>query len=290
MSRIFDALQRAAEIGKTAGPADPGDFVKELVNSDLPKGERPADADIPAVAPPPPAKPMYRVEKLRLPAGAPTLPFDGSSSRAAEQYRLIRTRILSDPRQPQVIMVASPTPRDGKTITAVNLAAALALRTENKVLLVDGDLRRPGIASSLGIPSENGLGGVLDGTCQLEDAIVNIAEVPGLYVLPSDRSTLNPSELLDSPVWKTVCTSIRRDFRYIVVDSPPISSVADYELLEQSADGVVIVVRPDHTIRSLAFRVLETVPREKQLGLIVNCAIEWFLFKPPNPYYYGQYR
>lgn len=284
MSRLFDALNRASDTHK--------EFLKILDPADrLPMDAPPhIGQSSPPPPPEPPERAPHRIEKLWLPAGAPVVPFDGSSSYASEQYRLVRTRILHHPGAPRFILVSSPTPGDGKTITAVNLAVAFALKSDNAVLLVDADLRHPSVASMLGIPAKPGLGEVLEGGCALNDAIVNIAEIPGLYVLPADVTTVNATELLDSARWREACASIRERFCYVVIDSPPINSVADYELLERAADGVVTVVRPDHTKRSLAFKAMELVSPEKQLGLVINCAARWVLFRPPNPYYYGEYQ
>jgi capsular exopolysaccharide synthesis family protein len=288
MSKMFDALKRASEIHndilKIVDPADELSSQPERAARHVPL---PETAPVSTVSTP---KPAYRVDHLRLSATVPAVPFDGSASRASEQYRLIRTRILHDERNPRLLLISSPTPGDGKSLTAINLAVALALRSDNTVLLLDGDLRRPTIAPMLGLENTPGLGAVLEGTADLQDAVVGIAEVPGLYVLPTGRTQVNPTELLDSERWRNICVTLRQSFSYVVMDSPPISSVADYELLEQVSDGVVIVVRPDHTKRSMAFKVLESVPREKQLGLIVNCATDWLLFRPPHPYYYSEYR
>lgn len=288
MSKLFDALQRAADTQKH--------LLRILDAPDQPAAPRDAEPH----AQPPEAQEApgtgsgfrqpLRIEHLRLPASSPVFPFDGSASQASEQYRLLRTRIVHDVRAPQVLLVSSPGAADGKTITALNVAAALALKSDNTVLLIDADLRRPAIAPMLGIPTAPGLGGVLEGRCALEEAVVQIAEMPGLHVLPADVTTVNPTELLDSPRWAAACATIRLSFRYIVLDSPPIGSVADYDLLEKSSDGVIAVVRPDHTNRSLAFKAFETIPREKQLGFVVNCAKRWLFFKAPHPYYYyGEY-
>ncbi len=299
MSKLFEALKRTAEANKEilaiveSGHLSAGTDAPRAESPDAPSPEPEAAAagPFPAAAPDYTAEPQYRVEHLRLSASAPTLPFDGSESRAAEQYRLIRTRLLHHPAEPRMLLVSSPTPGDGKTITAINLAAAMALKGGNKVLLLDGDLRRPGIARILGIPSDPGLGAVLDGTSSLERAIVSIAELPGLRVLPAGKTSVNPTELLDSAMWADLRTWIRLHFHYMVIDSPPVSTVADYELLEKSADGVIIIIRPDHTNRRLTFKVLESIPREKQLGVIVNCASEWALLRHGNPYsYYGEYQ
>lgn len=296
MSKIFDALKRTADanhhlmaiLDTSDQPAPAGG-----PDAGIPPGPPPSSTGHPASAKAATATepPRYRVEHLRLSAGTPVIPFDGTDSRASEQYRLIRTRVVHDPRKPRMLLISSASPRDGKTITSVNLAAALALKSDSRILLIDGDLRRPAIAAMLGISAEPGLGSVLRGECTIEEAIIHVAEVPGLYVLPAGHVSANPTELLDSARWAHLCASIRTLFHHTVIDSPPVNSVADYELLEKVVDGVIVVVRPDHTNRALAYKVLEGIPRDKQFGLVVNCATEWFLFKPASPfYYYGDYR
>jgi Mrp family chromosome partitioning ATPase len=77
------------------------------------------------------------------------------------------------------------------------------------------------------------------------------------------------------------------EFGFVIVDAPPIGAVADYELLQQACDGVIVVVRQDYTNRQLWQRALETVPKTKQLGVILNCAEDWFLWKTHSYYYYS---
>jgi capsular exopolysaccharide synthesis family protein len=229
-----------------------------------------------------------RTETIDVAGHAPVLPFDGTDSRAAEQYRIIRTKILHHPAQPRMLMVSSPTPGDGKTLTAINLAGALALQEGVNVLLVDGDFRRSSLAESMGLRGSPGLGEILKGSSSLEQALIRTKQIPNLYVLPSgDASTDNPAELLASERWRTVVDVFRREFSYIVFDAPPVAAVADYDLLQLACDGVVLVVRLDHTNRRLCQRALDIVPKAKQLGVVLNCVEDWFLWKTQSYYYYG---
>ena len=125
------------------------------------------------------------------------------------------------------------------------------------------------------------------GSCQLDDAIIQAQQFPNLHILVNGRlENMKPSELLDSPHWRALCQSVRRRYQYIVVDSPPVSAVTDFELIQMAADGTVLVVRPEHTNRSACFKAIEAVPREKLLGVILNCAQPWFLNKSEG-YGYG---
>lgn len=230
----------------------------------------------------------YRSATLRV-ANGPLLPFDGSDPRTAEQYRLLRTNLLLHPAHPKMIAVSSATPGDGKTVTTVNLSAALALKNESTVIMVDGDMRQKKLANSLGLRAEPGLSDVLRGMCPLNDAIVRIEEMPNLFLLPSGSTTGNPAELLDSPEWKALTTRLRALFAYVVIDTTPVAAVADFQLVQQASDGVILVLRPDHTKRSIFERALQTVQPEKLLGTVLNAVPDWFLCNTrENDYYYTE--
>lgn len=193
-----------------------------------------------------------RVAQIQLGESSPLLPYDGSSPRAGEQYRTIRTNLLQNPDAPRVLVVSSCGSGDGKTLSAVNTAGALALKGE-ATLLVDADLRKPSLAHALGLPREPGLADVLQGDCRLEDAIVQTAQFPNLYVLPAGKPRRNPAELLDSNGWHDVCAVAKKSFRFVLIDTPPIAAVTDYDLAQAVADGVIFVVRPDHSDRNLSW-------------------------------------
>ncbi|HLJ48628.1 MAG TPA: CpsD/CapB family tyrosine-protein kinase [Bryobacteraceae bacterium] len=232
----------------------------------------------------------YRSLSARIPAGAPALPFHGEDVRAAEQYRLLRTNIVQHPLQPRLMAIGSASPGDGKTITAINLAGTLALKHDLSVLLVDGDLRRSTVAQVLGIPAEPGLAEVLRGQVRLEEAIVRIEQAPNLYVLPSGDTDLNPTELLDSEACSSTFASFRERFSYVVVDTTPMTAVADFKLVSQLCDGTLVVVRPDHTNRNALMRAIEVAPQITILGAILNDYPDWFLSRTEDyyGYYYGE--
>jgi len=226
----------------------------------------------------------YRVVSPRIPQGVPIIAFDGSVNRAAEQYRILRTNILQHPKKPTMFAVSSADPGDGKTITAINTAAILAMKSDSRVLLIDADLRQCSVAPALGIESSPGLIGVLGGECALEDAIVQIQELPNLHVLPSGPLCANPVELLDSAFCNALIQQLRERFDFIVVDTTPTAAVADFKLVLQFCDGVLMVVRPDHTNRDSFLRALQIEPQEKLLGTVLNGSEEWFLWKGQEHY------
>jgi capsular exopolysaccharide synthesis family protein len=236
------------------------------------------------------AKIELRAEAIRIAGNSPILPFDGSDSRAAEQYRIIRTKLRHHPEQPRMLLISSPMSGDGKTVSAANLAGALALQENLRVLLVDCDFRRSSLTKLLGLEASGapGLGEVLRGEAPLESALVSIGQFPNLYVLPPGDSSPNPSELLSTERWEALTELFRQEFRFTIFDAPPVGAVADYELIQLACDGVILVARPDHTNRQLWRRALEAVPKSKQLGVILNCVEDWFLWKTHGYYYYSQ--
>ena len=281
MSRIFEALKR-----------QPGEIADAALSPLRANGHAAAPAGHAATPVPSAAENCFsaiRTMPLRIPGGAPVLPFDGDHWDANEQYRILRTRLLHHGKQPRMIVVSSAGSGDGKTITAINLAGALSLKTESKVLLVDADFRRSTIHAQLGLPQGPGLADVLRGACALEDALVQTEQLPNLCVLASGEAKGNPAELLDSPPWPAVCTRLRQAYRYVIVDSPPIAAVADYDLIQAVCDGVVLVLRPDHTNRKQCKAALDLIPKDKLIGAVLNCVPNWFLGRYSSPYYYGDY-
>jgi len=298
MSKLYEALIRGENLipnlippplpGEEAGAAPSG--------ADLPNGMPDYLADMPlevsgmdpleAPVATPVLEPLARVRKVRLHvvANSPILPFDGTNQRAGEQYRLLRTRLAQHPKRPQMIVITSVGPADGKTVTSINLAGALALKNEARVLLLEGDFRRSMISAQLGMEATPGIAEVLQGQCELTDAIVQAEQIPQLYILPVGTTRVNPSELLDSSIWTSVCQTCRSNFDYIIVDSPPQGAVADYDLLQAACDGVIVVVRPDYTDRKRTVKTLQDVAKDKLLGVVVNSVHGMLLDRDRNRY------
>jgi capsular exopolysaccharide synthesis family protein len=230
--------------------------------------------------------PHFATATLETPASVPLLPFDDSDTEAGEQYRLLRTSIRFHPAAPKVIAISSPMPGDGKTTTAINTAAILALKEGSQVLLIDGDLRQQGVGRAIGLKTEYGLSDVIAGKCALQAAVVRTEKIPGLLVLTAGAAAINPAELLDSDSFRALVSTLKAQFSYIVFDTTPVTAVADFKLVQQVSDGFVLVVRPGHTNRSEFQKALEIEPRQKLLGVVINAFQEWFLYRHPGGYYY----
>jgi capsular exopolysaccharide synthesis family protein len=292
MTKIFEALQKAGgEIPEVVLPAalegHGSTSVPAALNAVEPVflPERPRESSHPAEAMAEFGDPAaaLRTVSLRLSAKDPLFPIDGV---AGEQYRIIRTKLIHHPKQPRMIAVVSPGSGDGKTVTSINLAGTLSLKKGTDVLLIDTDLRRAEMAKVLGLPSEPGLADILARDIPLEEAMVRIEQFPNLRVIPAGKSAANPGELLDSQRWRQLCVELRNRFHFMILDTPPIGPVADYDLIQGACDGVVMVLRPDKTKRSACMEALKAVPKDKFLGVITNAAEHWFLRKPQAAYYY----
>lgn len=229
----------------------------------------------------------WRTLPVRIRADAPILPFQAGHSREGEQYRIARTKIIQHPNQPRLIVVSSAGSGDGKTVNAINLAGALALKSDSRVILIEADMRHPSVASLFGLPAQPGLSEYLSGKCGFDDMIIRVEQFPNLSIVPAGRAGANPTELLDSKRWSAACEEFRRRSRFVIFDAPPIGKVADYDLIEANCDGVVFVARPDCTNRKACLESLAGISKDKLIGVLINCARDWFLWKTQDRYYYA---
>ena len=281
MSRIFDSLRKAG--GKAAQVALP--LIDQAAAAKAPGAVTPAGTALPD-EPEAKAAAKIRVVRARPLSNVPVLPFDGTHPTSAEQYRIIRTKIVQHTLQPRLLAVSSPGAGDGKTTSALNIAGALSLKGEVKVLLVETDFRRSSFCRLLQVPDEPGLIDVLARKCALEEAVMEIEQLPNLFVLGAGEFRPDASELLDSPFGRAIFQTLRKRFHYVVLDCPPIGSIADYEVIQAVADGVVMVLRPDHTNRSSAMQMLASLPKEKMVGVVMNHVKPWFLWRTAHSSYY----
>ena len=175
--------------------------------------------------------------------------------------------------QPSVVLITSSLPRDGKTTISGNLGVALA-RAGHKVLLIDADLRSGSIARLLGIPQTPGLAEVLAGRAEPGQvlAVVGQGRSGDLHVIPAGTRTHTPAELLGSPHARELILWARGTYDAVIIDTPPITSVADVAVLAPLVDGVVLVARSGVTAReALAFAVEQLrLVRAPLLGAVLN--------------------
>ena len=204
-----------------------------------------------------------------------------------EQFRGLRTRILQagERLQMRAFVVTSAGIAEGKTLTALNLGWLLAQTEGVRALVIDSDLRRPCATDYFGIDAKVGLSEVLGGQIGLEDAIVRL-DPAGLYLLPGGQPRDDVAELLSGPSYTRVLTDARRLFDYIIIDAPPLGIFTDANVLMSRADGAMLVVRAGKTRYAVVDKLLEQLPRERLLGVVLNRAEE----QPDPANYYYQYR
>ena len=210
-------------------------------------------------------------------------------SQMAESYRALRTSLLlsSLGAPPKVIMITSALPQEGKTTTSINTAVVLAQKGV-RVLLIDGDLRRPSIHTTLGMGPHSGLSNVLTGSTTLDEAIVRTTVLPNLFVLPAGTPPPNPAELLASSNMRDVLVQLREQYDHIVIDTPPSLSVTDAVVLSPRADAVILVIRSGQTSKQALRRSRDILfqVNAKLVGVLLN-AVD---LTSPDYYYYYEYQ
>src|SRR6266566_8999355 len=190
-----------------------------------------------------------------------------------EQFRALRTQLLQagEREHKRAFVITSAGVGEGKTLTALNLAWLLAQTDGVKALIIDADLRQPCAADYLGIETECGLSEVLTGQTRFTEAIVRL-EPAGLHLLPGGAAREDVAELLSGPRFGRLLDEVRKQFDYIIIDAPPLGVFTDANLLINRADSAILVVRAGVTRYAVVDRLLEQLPRERMLGVVLNRA------------------
>jgi capsular exopolysaccharide synthesis family protein len=194
---------------------------------------------------------------------------------AAEQFRSLRTRIRNAEtgRALRSIVITSPNKGDGKSLTAANLALTMAQEFQQRVLLIDADLRRPTLARLFGIDEGPGLSDALMGGVDPDDALVMLPQ-QHLCVLPAGAVPSHPAELLGSTAMRRLLDTLRTRFDRILIDMPPVAPLADVSIVSGMVDGLLMIVRAGVTPKPAIERALSGLEPSKILGLVLNDAGE----------------
>jgi len=190
---------------------------------------------------------------------------------AVEAYRTLRTRLVKQQTRTgaRSLVISSGVQGEGKTLTAFNLALCYANIQNWPVLLVDADLRTRGLSRLMGDPDSPGLVKILEEDCPYSSAVL-ATDVPSLYVLPAGETSASPSELFSSARWKEFMGWASESFRLVVVDSPPVLNLSDFELIAAPAENVMVVVRARKTARESITRVVSQIDPRKLAGVVFN--------------------
>src|SRR6266850_2121163 len=264
MSKFFNETQKANQWAQQKLASQDMD-VKELLES-LKQGPRP-DARLTDTR-----TSQYRQVHVGNGNATRLVLHQGAASRAAlEAYRGLRTRLMRAQAKTGLksIAITSSLPGEGKTLTTMNLGLCYAQLPQQRVLVIDADLRTCGLTSMLDHPSAPGLAEVLAGNVTPDEAIVATNQ-KNLFVLPGGTVLSSPPELFIGSRWQEFMGRCSELFKLILIDTPPILPLADFELISAACDGVVMVVRAHHGERETLQKTASTLDPKKLLGVVFN--------------------
>lgn len=219
-------------------------------------------------------------------AGAYPLLGGRATAGFAEAFRAVRTNIIfsSADEGSRTLVVTSTGPGEGKTTFSCNLAVSLA-QTGQRVLLIDGDMRKPKLHQAFAVTQEPGLSNLLVGTARASES-VRKSKTSGLWLLPSGKIPPNPAELLGSQRFRDLLTSLKDHFDWVIVDSPPVMAVIDAAVVAHRASGVVFVIGSEMTTRHAAKAAVKQLENAK--GKFVGAVLNRVELEKHH-YYYSQY-
>jgi protein-tyrosine kinase len=189
----------------------------------------------------------------------------------AEQFRTLRSRLyqLRGDQALRTILITSSVPAEGKTFVTSNLAHAIIRQPDRRVLMIDADLRRSRLHTTLGAPAGPGLTDYLNGTAD-EMAVIHRDQEENLFLIPGGKEVSNPSELLLNGRLKVLIDRVSPAFEWIIIDSPPCLPVADASILADVSDGVLLVVRAASTPTATARRACQELQTKRVVGVVLN--------------------
>lgn len=206
-----------------------------------------------------------------------------------EEFRSLRTRLnhLQSLQDLHTLVVSSASPAEGKSFTATNLALTQAHLADKRVLLADFDFRRPTVDKIFQMPSTPGITDYLRGQVPL-NRIIRKLDSTNLYVMTAGGGVSNPLELLNLRGCKSLLATLKQNFDWVIIDSPPLLFAADGNLLSTMCDGTILVVRIGSTTSDTVTRALQSLCENNVLGIVVNGARRGELYSKYS-YYHDYY-
>jgi capsular exopolysaccharide synthesis family protein len=268
MSRIFDALQRSETERLGVLPENALSLATELLQS----AER--EVTNPDVAVTTSVSPDFGAFQSLSVSPSPDsrlICLSAKDSLGAEKFRFlgVRLRQLQQNRLLKKILVTSTIPEEGKSTISGNLAATLARKQKQKILLLEGDLRRPSLCHQFGLSKLPGLSDWLQGDPGPITSIYHL-EGPGFWFLPAGHPPNSPLELMQSGKLSELMDRLTVWFDWIVIDSPPVLPLADTTVWTRLADGILLVTREGTTQKRQLMRGLQVLEQSKLLGVVLN--------------------
>jgi capsular exopolysaccharide synthesis family protein len=273
MSRIFDALQRS-ETERLGVPENALSLATELLQSAESEVTNPvevANAGVEVTNPVGSDFGPFQSLPVSPSADSRLICLTAKESLGAEKFRFlgVRLRQLQQGRLLKKILITSTIPEEGKSTISGNLAATLARKQKQKILLLEGDLRRPSLCHQFGLRKLPGLSEWLQGD---PGPITNIyyLEGPGFWFLPAGHPPENPLELMQQGRLSELMDRLTSWFDWIVIDSPPVLPLADTTVWTRVAEGILLVTREGTTQKRQLVRGLQVLDQSKLLGVVLN--------------------
>ena len=291
MSRVHDALRRAeqaAEAPSAQGERDEAPRPSSYRDG-TPRGS--AQSSGAALLTHPLEGLLEKIKTINYKPSPDSLLIDPGNPHEAptEEFRTLRTRLnhMQSLQPIHTAVISSPSPAEGKSFAALNLAMAEAQLSGNNTLLCDFDFRRPIAHNLLQIDRSPGATDYLLGKVPLHEAIRRVGDT-GLYVMPAGEAVINPLELLNLNSVKQMLDQLPTVFNWVLLDSPPLLFAADANLLSTLCHGTILVVRIGSTTIDSITRAMQSLCQNNVLGIIVNGARRGELYSKYT-YYHSYY-
>ncbi|MBL8230711.1 MAG: CpsD/CapB family tyrosine-protein kinase [Bryobacterales bacterium] len=285
MSRVHDALRRAEQAGYLAPPQSPSAKAPTppFTGARSPVTGRTIDQNLRGI--------LDQVQEVPFHISQDAHLIDANRPHEApmEEFRTLRTRLnhLQGLQPIHTVVVTSPSPAEGKSFAAANLALAESHLTGNLTLLADFDFRRPIVHNMFQVERSPGITDYLLGKAKLHEVLKRVAGT-NLYIMPAGEAVINPLELLNLQEVRTMLDNLPQLFNWVVIDSPPLLFAADANLLSTFAHGTILVVRIGTTTIDSVTRAMSSLCENNVLGIIVNGARRGELYSKYT-YYHSYY-
>jgi protein-tyrosine kinase len=294
MSRVFDALQKSqgenpsasplAQVQPESAPVEvPADDVAAVVPAAVSEEVSSAIPEMPVMAGGIPASAPTEGKWLNVPADRILHPHPTPEQRlvsiaepdspGAEMFRVLSTRLAHMQRKRRLhkLLITSSEGDEGKSVVTANLAFSIARRANERVLLIEADLRRPSASGLLTNSPLRGIAEWSEGKLALEDALYRVNDLP-LWLLSAGHGIEEPMPLLESDRFAKMLETVSASFDWVLLDATPLLPMADSTSLSRLCDGVLVVVREGYTRRKVLNKALGSVEKNKLVGMVLNQA------------------
>lgn len=296
MSRVHDALRRAQQVPPTGGNATGAPSENAGLAGHYASPHSPSAAEVPpggqgTIDRPVLAGILEKIKEVPFAPSADAHLVDANRPQEAptEEFRTLRTRLnhLQTLQPIHSLVITSPSPAEGKSFAAVNLALSEANLAGNLTLLADFDFRRPVVHNLFQIDRSPGITDYLQGKVELHEVIKKVTGM-NLYLMPAGEGVLNPLELLNLRSAKDLLKTLPTLFNWVILDTPPLLFAADANLLATMCDGTILVVRIGATTFDSVTRAMQSLCENNILGTVVNGARRGELYSKYT-YYHSYY-